>query len=207
MTPTVVLATHNQAKVAELRRILDAARLEVRLVSAREVDLAEPEETGTTFAQNALLKARAAAEASQLIALADDSGLAVDALGGEPGVRSARYAGAHGDDAANLALVLERMAGRPDRAARFICAAALVSPAGVEHTVDGVVEGTLTEHPRGTNGFGYDPIFVPTGFTRTTAEMAPQDKDRISHRGKAFRAIADVLAAELGQSLPPRSTS
>jgi XTP/dITP diphosphohydrolase len=119
VTPTVVLATHNQGKVAELRRILDAAQLPVRLVSAREVDLPEPEETGTTFAENALLKARAAAQASQLIALADDSGLAVDALNGEPGVRSARYAGAHGDDDANLALVLERMAGRPDRAARW----------------------------------------------------------------------------------------
>jgi XTP/dITP diphosphohydrolase len=203
VTPTVVLATHNQGKVAELRRILEAAQLDVRLVSAREVDLPEPEETGTTFAENALLKARAAAQASQLIALADDSGLVVDALNGEPGVRSARYAGAHGDDDANLALVLERMAGRSDRSARFVCVAALVTPSGVEDTVDGVVEGVLTEQPRGSNGFGYDPIFVPTGFWKTTAEMTPAQKDRISHRGKAFRAIAERLA----QSLPPRSTS
>ena len=207
MTTTVVLATHNQAKVVELRRILAAVGLDVDLVSAREVDLPEPDESGTTFAQNALLKARAAAQASQLIALADDSGLAVDALGGAPGVHSARYAGAHGDDAANLALVLERMAGRPDRSARFVCVAALVTPAGIEHIVEGVVEGALTENPRGTNGFGYDPIFVPTGFTQTTAEMTSEEKDAISHRGKAFRAIAERLAAELGQSLPPRSTS
>lgn len=207
MTHTVVLATHNQAKVVELRRILDAAGLDVTLVSAREVDLAEPEETGVTFAHNALLKARAAADAAGLIALADDSGLSVDALDGDPGVRSARYAGRHGDDAANLQLVLDRMQGRSDRAARFVCVAALVTPAGVEHTVEGTVEGTLTEHPRGTNGFGYDPIFLPDGFSRTTAEMTATEKDRISHRGKAFRAIAAVLAEQLGQSLPPKSTS
>lgn len=189
----LVLATHNRHKVAELRRILDG--LDVELLSAGDVDLPEVEETGATFADNALLKARAAAAATGLPCVADDSGLVVDALGGAPGVRSARYAGNHGDDEANLALVLQRMRGLSERRARFVCVAALVTPDGREWAEEGVLEGTLTERPRGQHGFGYDPIFVPLGEVRTTAEMAPEEKDAISHRGKAFRALRPHVAA------------
>ena len=206
--PTIVLATHNRGKLVELQRILDAQDLSVRLLSAADVDLPEPVEDGATFADNALLKARAGAAASGLACLADDSGLVVDALAGEPGVHSARYAGTHGDDQANLQLVLERMAGAADRAARFVCVAALVTPAGEETTATGVVEGTLTTRPMGDHGFGYDPIFQPDGRTVTTAQMTAAQKDAISHRGQAFRAIAHAVAAYAsGQSLPPRSTA
>ena len=205
---SLVLATHNQGKIVELQRILDAQGLAVRLLSATDLDLPEPVEDGATFADNALLKARAAVQASGLASLADDSGLVVDALDGAPGVHSARYAGAHGDDDANLRLVLERMEGIAQRSARFVCVAALVTPAGEETTATGVVEGDLTETPRGHGGFGYDPIFQPSGHRVTTAEMSPADKDAISHRGKAFRAIAPAVAAYAdGQSLPPRSTA
>lgn len=205
---TIVLATHNKGKLAELQRILDTQGLAVRLLSAAQVDLPEPVEDGETFADNALLKARAGAAASGLACLADDSGLVVDALGGAPGVRSARYAGTHGDDEANLRLVLERMADVADRSARFVCVAALVTPSGEETTATGVVEGTLTTRPQGDQGFGYDPIFQPDGYDVTTAEMTPDQKDAISHRGQAFRAIAAAVAAlASGQSLPPRSTA
>ncbi|MPZ73865.1 MAG: RdgB/HAM1 family non-canonical purine NTP pyrophosphatase, partial [Nitriliruptorales bacterium] len=176
---------------------LQTQGLDVRLLSADDVGLPEPEETGTTFAENALLKATAAAAATELPSVADDSGLVVDALGGEPGVYSARYACRHGDDEANLQLVLERMANVADRRARFVCVAALATPDGRRHSVEGVVEGTLTSRPRGSNGFGYDPIFVPLGAALTTAEMTADDKDAISHRGKAFRAIAALVADEL----------
>lgn len=200
MTSRLVLATHNPGKVAELRRIL--ADLDVVLLDARDVELPDVEETGSTFAENALLKARAGAAACGLPCVADDSGLVVDALHGAPGVHSARYAGAHGDDAANLRLVLERMTGVADRAARFVCVAALVAPDGRQWTTEGVVEGWLIGAPRGTGGFGYDPIFVPLGEDRTTAEMFPQAKDAISHRGQAFRALRPVVEALLE---PPRS--
>lgn len=209
MTVQIVLATRNTGKLVELQRILDAEHLDVVLRSAADLSLPEPEETGETFADNALLKARAGVAFSGLACLADDSGLVVDALGGEPGVRSARYAGTHGDDDANLRLVLERMAGVTDRAARFVCVAALVTPSGEEFTATGTVEGTLTEHPRGTAGFGYDPIFQPLDGTVTTAEMSAADKDAISHRGQAFRGITPAVAryATSAQSLPPRSTA
>jgi XTP/dITP diphosphohydrolase len=192
----IVLATHNAAKLAELRRILDAAGVSgIELLSAADVALPDVEETGTTFAANALLKARAGAQASGLACLSDDSGLTVDALGGAPGVRSARYAGAHGDDAANLAKVLADTAQATNRRARFVCVAALVTPQGQQHTALGILEGSLTMAPRGDGGFGYDPIFVPDGDTRTTAELSPSEKDAISHRGKAFRAIVPAIAA------------
>ena len=208
MTVRIVLASHNKGKLVELQRILDAQQLDVQLSSAAELGLDEPEETGDTFEENALIKAGAGTAASGLACLADDSGLAVDALGGAPGVRSARYAGRHGDDEANLALVLERMAGVVDRRARFVCVAALVTPDGARHTATGTVEGTLTTEPRGDNGFGYDPIFQPLGSALTTAEMSAEEKDAISHRGRAFRAIAEAVAAYAnGQSLPPRSTA
>jgi XTP/dITP diphosphohydrolase len=153
-------------------------------------------ETGATFADNALLKAEAVAKATGLLALADDSGLAVAALNGMPGVLSARWAGRHGDDLANLQLVLDQTADVPDerRGAAFVCAAAAVSPAGERLVVEGRIEGVLTRSPRGSNGFGYDPIFVPVGEDRTTAEMSAEEKDAISHRGKAFRMLAPRLA-------------
>lgn len=188
----VVIATRNRGKLAELRRILDG--LDIELCSAEDLGLPEFEETGDTFVQNALGKARAAAKASGLPALADDSGLVVDHFDGEPGVRSARYAGPQADDQANLDLVLERLRCRPDRSARFVCVAALVVPDGGEWTAEGMVDGHIVDEPRGEGGFGYDPIFQPVGELRTTAEMSPEEKDAISHRGKAFRALRPAVA-------------
>ncbi len=195
MTRRVVLATRNPAKLAELRRILaeDVDVADVELVGADEVDLPPVDETGTTFEENALLKAWSAVEACGLPAIADDSGLVVDALEGEPGVRSARYAGTPGDDAANLQLVLERLHDKPGRSAHFVCAAALVAPDGREWTTEGTIEGHIVDGPRGEAGFGYDPVFQPLGELRTTAEMEPAEKDAISHRGKALQALRAAL--------------
>jgi XTP/dITP diphosphohydrolase len=192
----IVLATRNPGKVAELHRIL--AGLGVELFDARDVELPDVEETGSTFRDNALLKARSGVAACGLPCLADDSGLVVDALDGAPGVRSARYAGRQGDDEANLRRVLTELRDRPDRTARFVCVAALAAPDGREWTADGVLDGHLIDQPRGTGGFGYDPIFVPTGEHRTTAELSPDEKDAISHRGRAFRAIRPAVAELLG---------
>jgi len=204
VTTRLVLASHNRGKLAELRRIL--AGLDVELADPDEVWLPDVEETGATFEDNALLKARAAVGTTGLPSIADDSGLVVDALGGEPGVRSARYAGVQGDDAANLALVLARMAGRADRAARFVCVAALATPDGREWSARGTLEGTLTAAPRGAGGFGYDPILVPVDDARTTAELAPEEKDAISHRGRAFRTLRPAIAALAGtRGAPPAS--
>jgi XTP/dITP diphosphohydrolase len=192
----VVLATRNAGKVVELRRILTG----VTLVGLDEYpEMPEVEETGATFAENALLKARAVAAFTGLPAVADDSGLCVDFLGGAPGIRSARWAGEPSDDAANLALVLEQLAdaGEGLRGAHFFCAAAAVVPRVGERVAEGRVDGTLLTAPRGTNGFGYDPVFVPLGETRTTAEMTSEEKDAISHRGRAFRALAPSLEALL----------
>ena len=196
MTRVLVLATRNSHKVAELARIL--AGLEVNLRSGLDLDLPDVDETGETFADNALLKARAGLAATGRPCVADDSGLVVDALGGAPGVRSARYAGDHGDDEANLALVIERTAGATIRTARFVCAAALAAPAG-EAVTEGTLEGTLASQPRGSGGFGYDPILVPLGQARTCAELAPEEKDAISHRGKAFRALRPAIARLLAE--------
>ncbi len=210
MTARLILATSNQGKVLELRRILaaDPALAGVELVAGGELGLPDVEETGASFVENALLKARAAVAACGLACIADDSGLEVKALGGDPGVRSARYAGTHGGDEANVALVLQRLRGESDRAARFVCAAALVAPDGREWTSLGTLDGTLAEAPRGSNGFGYDPIFQPTGQRATTAEMAAEAKDAISHRGRAFRAIAAAVRQLLvDQSSPPMSTA
>lgn len=159
----------------------------------------EVPETGLTFAENALLKAREGVRRTGLPTVADDSGLAVDALGGAPGVFSARWAGRHGDDHANLRLLLDQLADLPDqhRGAAFVCAAALVLPGGDEHVVDGRQVGTLIRQPRGTGGFGYDPIFVGKGQARTNAELDPAAKDAISHRGQAFRALGALLARVL----------
>lgn len=189
----VVLATHNAHKVVELRRILEGTGVE--LVSGIELDLPDVEETGQTFAENAVLKAGACMRATGLPAVADDSGLVVDALDGDPGVRSARYAGGHGDDDANLRLVLDNLGATTERSGRFVCVAALVTPDGRQVTEEGTMEGVITDAPKGTGGFGYDPIFVATGQQRTNAELTPDEKDAISHRGAAFRALRPHLAA------------
>ena len=204
--PRLALATANPHKLVELTRILAADHVEVALAGLAEFPGAPAvSETGATFAENALLKARAIAKFTGLPAVADDSGLCVDALNGMPGVLSARWSGRHGDDAANLRLVLAQVAEVPDdrRGARFVCAAALVLPDGPasaarEHVSDGVVEGRLIREPRGRNGFGYDPIFVPDGASITTAEMEPADKDKISHRARALRSLAPVIGLLLG---------
>ncbi|MDP9416268.1 MAG: RdgB/HAM1 family non-canonical purine NTP pyrophosphatase [Actinomycetota bacterium] len=197
----LVLATRNRGKIVELERILAAAGLDVELVGVDAFpDLADVPETGATFAENALIKAHAVASATGLPAVADDSGICVDALNGMPGVLSARWAGRHGDDVANLELVLAQLAEVPDerRTAHFACAAALALPDGREEVVEGRLDGHVIRGPRGTNGFGYDPVFVPDGESRTTAELSPDEKDAISHRGRAFRALATRVAALLG---------
>lgn len=196
--PRVVLATRNLHKVTELRRILaGVADTGVEVLGLDEVpDVDDVPETGATFADNALQKARTVVTATGLAAVADDSGLCVDALGGMPGVLSARWAGAHGDDEANLALVLAQLADIPDerRGAAFVCAAALVTPDRRETVVEGRLEGWVVREPRGSNGFGYDPVFLPVASRLTTAQMAPADKDDISHRGIAFRRLAPHIA-------------
>ncbi|MEN3361473.1 MAG: XTP/dITP diphosphohydrolase [Mycobacteriales bacterium] len=197
--PTLLLATRNESKLVELRRIL-APEVPVRIVGLGDVP-AYPElpETGATFAENALLKAREAVRHTGLPAVADDSGLTVDALNGMPGVLSARWSGQGHDDVRNLRLVLEQIADLPDsrRGAAFVCAAALVTPDGTEQVVHGQLDGVLVREPRGGNGFGYDPIFRPAGRTQTSAELSPADKDAISHRGLALRALVPYLRAAL----------
>lgn len=189
----LVLATANRGKLVELGRIL--AGLPVDLVPMDELGVDPPEETGATFQENALLKARAVSRAAGLAALADDSGLEVDALGGAPGVVSARYAGHHGDDTANNARLLAELAEVPHhrRTARFVCVAALVTPDGRAWTTRGTMGGRIARTPRGSGGFGYDPLFVGEGETRTNAELPPEVKDARSHRGVAFRALRPIV--------------
>jgi XTP/dITP diphosphohydrolase len=197
----IVLATRNPEKLTELRRILESGQVQVDVGDLDEYPgMPEVAETGRTFTENALLKAHAVAAFTGLPAVADDSGLCVDALNGMPGVLSARWSGRHGDDDANLRLVLGQLSDIPPgrRGAQFVCAAALVLPSGSEHVTEGVLDGWLTSEPRGSNGFGYDPIFVPAGGELTTAQLSPAEKDKISHRGKALRALAPVIAALLG---------
>ena len=197
MTHRIVLATRNAGKVAELRRILGET---VDLVGLDDVTAYEPgPETEPTFEGNALAKAREAVQHTGLPAVADDSGLAVDALNGMPGVLSARWAGRHGDDAANNALLLAQLEDVPDdrRQAGFVCAAAYALPDGRSEVVTASMRGTLLRAPRGTGGFGYDPLLVPDGLEVTSAELAPADKDAISHRGKAFRLLAPRLLEAL----------
>jgi len=194
--PRVVLATRNRKKVPEIRDILADAGSPVDLVAVAEfTDVADVAETGLTFAENALLKASAVAAATGLPAIADDSGICVDALNGMPGVFSGRWSGRHGDDEANLSLLLAQLADVPDnrRGAAFVCAAALVLPEGREVVEEGRLSGRLLREPRGSGGFGYDPIFVPDGDTRTTAEMSQEEKNAISHRRRAFVALARHL--------------
>lgn len=192
----MVLASFNPHKLRELGRILAVALPAVEVVGLDSLPSFEPApETGTTFVENALAKAREAAIRTGVLAIADDSGLCVDALNGMPGVLSARWAGVHGDDAANVRLVLGQVTDVPDgrRGAAFVCAAAAVTPQGRELVAEGRVEGVLTREPRGEHGFGYDPIFVPLGFDQTSAELSAEDKDAISHRGHALRALAAGL--------------
>ncbi|MFD7547341.1 RdgB/HAM1 family non-canonical purine NTP pyrophosphatase [Streptomyces sp. NPDC059816] len=192
----LILATRNPGKLVELQEILAAAALAHELVGADQYpEIPDVKETGVTFAENALLKAHALAQATGLPAVADDSGLSVDVLGGAPGIFSARWSGRHGDDRANLDLLLAQLSDidAPHRAAHFTCAAALALPDGTERVVEGRLTGTLRHAPEGSNGFGYDPIFQPDGDDRTTAELSPAEKNAISHRGKAFRALVPVL--------------
>jgi len=209
----LVIATHNPGKVAEVLQILRAqpgfAELpDDAVVTAGQLGFDPPVENGVTFAENALIKARAIAEASGLPTLADDSGLAVDVMNGAPGIFSARWCGKHGDDAANLEVLLGQLAEITEpqkRRAKFVCAMALVTPDGREFVETAEMRGRLIDEPVGTGGFGYDPIFVPDDVlvspgqpTRTSAELAPTEKNAISHRGKALRQIAPALAGVLG---------
>jgi XTP/dITP diphosphohydrolase len=202
MSTRLLLATRNAGKLAELRRLLEMAVPGVEVVGLADVeDYPEAPETGATFADNALLKAREAVRHTGLPAIADDSGLTVDALNGMPGVLSARWAGRHGADDENTALLLGQIADVPDerRGAAFVCAAALVTPDGAEHVLEAQWRGTVIREKRGTNGFGYDPVFVPEGLDVTSAELDAAEKDARSHRGQAFAALVPVLAEVLGE--------
>ncbi|PJJ62362.1 RdgB/HAM1 family non-canonical purine NTP pyrophosphatase [Compostimonas suwonensis] len=193
----VVLATHNQHKVDEFQRMLDERMPQIRVVAH---DGPEPVEDGVSFSENALLKARAASAHTGLVALADDSGICVDILGGAPGIFSARWAGSAHDSAANLALLIDQLRDvhREHRGASFACHIALVVPGADgatarEHVVVGEWPGSLAREPRGEHGFGYDPIFVPEGESRTVAQLSPEEKNRVSHRARAFEALIPVL--------------
>ena len=202
MSARLLLATRNPGKLAELQRLLSSAVPGVEVVGLRDVpEYPEAPETGATFEDNALLKAREAVRYTGLPAVADDSGLAVDALNGMPGVLSARWCGRHGDDAANTALLLGQLADVPDerRGGAFVCAAALVTPEGTDYVLERQWRGSVAREPRGSNGFGYDPVFVPDGLSVTAAELHPAEKDARSHRGQAFAALIPVLAEALGR--------
>jgi XTP/dITP diphosphohydrolase len=195
MSRRIVLATRNDHKVVEMSRILADAGCDVELVGLSKFPEApEPAETGTTFSENALIKARSAALAIGLPALADDSGICVDALHGMPGVLSARWSGRHGDDVANVEILLGQLSDVPEnrRSAEFVCAIAFVED-DREHIVEAGMTGTLTREVRGSGGFGYDPVFIADGQLVTNAELTPEQKDAISHRGKAVRQIAPFL--------------
>lgn len=205
-SPRVILATRNAHKVAELRAILADVGLDLDLVGAdAHPEVPDVKETGTTFAENALLKAHALAAATGHPAVADDSGLCVDILGGAPGIFSARWAGVHGDDKANLELLLAQLADIDDahRGAHFACAAALALPDGTERVVEGRLTGTLRHAPAGAGGFGYDPVLQPDDEAdvvrgRTCAQLTPGEKNAISHRGRAFRALAPAIRELVG---------
>jgi XTP/dITP diphosphohydrolase len=194
MSQKLVLATRNSGKIIEFRRILEEiAPGAVELISVDQFpDLIDVEETGSTFEENSLLKARYTAAATGLPAIADDSGLCIDALGGAPGIFSARWAGKHGDDRANLEKVLEQLkdVSEEKRGAHFLCVASLVLPDGREHVAEGRFDGSILRSAVGTNGFGYDPIFQPKGLAISSAQMSAEEKDLVSHRGKSLRSIA-----------------
>jgi len=191
--PRLVIATHNRGKLAEIDELLQPFRIDV--VGAGRLGLPEPEETGTSFEANASLKAHAAADASGLPALADDSGLVVPALGGEPGIYSARWAGPRRDFSSAMRTVEGRLQGKSDRRAHFVAALALAWPDGHAEVFRGEAHGVLVWPPRGTKGFGYDPMFLPDGYNRTFGELAPAEKHRISHRADAFRKLVAACFA------------
>ncbi|WP_250000932.1 RdgB/HAM1 family non-canonical purine NTP pyrophosphatase [Actinoplanes sp. M2I2] len=202
MSAKLLLATANRKKLVELQRILDTSLGANRIALVGLADFEgypDVPETGLTFGENALIKAREGARRTGLPTVADDSGIAVDALNGMPGVFSARWSGRHGDDQANLDLLLGQIADVPDehRGGAFVCAAALVLPNGREHLVEGRQVGRILRARRGEGGFGYDPIFLGDGQNRTNAELSPAEKDAISHRGKAFRELSKVIAREV----------
>jgi XTP/dITP diphosphohydrolase len=194
----LLVATRNEGKLRELRALLEGLGLKLETLASHP-EASDVRESGTTFDENARLKATSAARATQLWTVADDSGLEVAALGFAPGVRSARYAGVHGDDAANTAKLLRELDGKSDRRARFVCAMALARPDGeIVATAHGVCEGAIGVSPRGSGGFGYDPVFVPAIFPdQTMAELDRHDKNAVSHRGAALRAFLPLLRAHL----------
>jgi XTP/dITP diphosphohydrolase len=195
---SIAIASRNEHKLMEIERI--CADWPVRWLTVRdhEAPWPEVEETGATYLDNARLKAHAVADALGVPALSDDSGIEVDALGGGPGPRSARYAGEHATDEENLHHLVRALSGVPGagRTARYRCVAVLATPDGAELFAEGVCDGTLVARSRGDGGFGYDPIFVPAGWDRTMAEISPEEKDRISHRGRAFRALREILSSD-----------
>ena len=199
MSARLVFATSNAHKVSELEAILAPAweGFEAGCVARMsDFDVASPVEDGVTFEENSLIKARALARATGLAAIADDSGITVDVLGGAPGIFSARWSGTHGDDQANNDLLLAQMADIHERAAAFVSCCALATPAGEEHTAEGRWDGELLREPRGKNGFGYDPLFQPADADgRSSAELTAEEKNARSHRGKALRALAPHIAA------------
>lgn len=199
---TIVVATGNMHKLTEIEAILSQVLPDTRFVALGQLgDFEDPEETGATFFENALIKAEAAVAQTGLSAIADDSGLVVDALGGEPGVYSARYAGVHGDDAANNEKLLEKMADVADggRTARFMSVIALVDASGVVRSGTGACEGMIGREGRGDHGFGYDPLFLPADTPgKTMAELTPEEKNAISHRFHALRDLVEQLASGAG---------
>ncbi|MDM7989690.1 RdgB/HAM1 family non-canonical purine NTP pyrophosphatase [Arthrobacter sp. zg-Y877] len=204
----LVLATRNPGKLRELRELLrgqvPGLDVDTQVIDAAAAGVPDVAETGVTFEANALLKAHAVAAATGLPAVADDSGLAVDVLGGAPGIFSARWSGRHGDDAANLELLLAQLAdiSAEHRGAAFVCAAALALPDGSETVERGELRGTLLESPRGAGGFGYDPILQPAGLDRSCAELTGAEKNAISHRGQAFRALLPAIVLALADRTP-----
>ena len=197
-TRRLLVASRNAKKLHELRRVLeDSGIAGLELVGLDDVaEFPETPETGATFEENALVKARDGAAATGLPCVADDSGLEIDALNSMPGVLSARWSGTHGDDGANTALVLAQLSDTPDerRAARFVSTCALAVPGGAETVVRGEWPGSIVREPRGDGGFGYDPVFLPEGSARTSAELTPEEKDAASHRGRALRQLIPQLA-------------
>lgn len=202
MSKKLVIATRNAGKILEFRRILDAiSEGAIELLGIDQFpELIDVEETGSTFEENALLKARYTAKMTGLPAISDDSGLCIDALGGAPGIFSARWAGQHGNDKANLEKVLDELKEVTDenRGAHFICFAALVLPDGREKVAEGRFEGAILHRAIGDQGFGYDPIFQPLGMSISSAELSAEEKDEVSHRGKSLRAIAPHVIEMLG---------
>ncbi len=188
----LIIASNNKHKIKEIKKILGEKFTEI--LSLREAGIEhETVEDGSTFAENAYKKAREIAELSGCASLADDSGICVDFLGGEPGIYSARYSGTHGDDEANNRLVMERLFGASERGAHYTCAVSLVYPDGRHIEALGYLYGTITENPRGEGGFGYDPLFVPEGESRTVAEMTDDEKNSISHRARALLTLLEKI--------------